>query len=365
MSIRSVLDLESPTHVLRDGALLAMPGGPVLTGMEVDATREVEEQDSVAFPVVVHGTEGRLPPFRPGSGPRVAALRPVAVEGGRWGVVWGEAVPPDGHEGAWSSQWVTSLRYAEWSGSGWGPAGILLSSRFNLRWTSAGMVQTSRGTSLVLIRQESMATREILFGSVAGGFVPISLPDGAVPIEAAATAWGDSVEVVAYLHDPGKQDWWLAVANSADAGRSWSPATSLPVTPSDVANRIRIHRLGQTTHILWEGRGGTIEHASNTDGVWSTDHLRPSGSHSGWASGVDSCGRLRVVWGRISTRLDEPDFETSWWLRRWSEPVALVEARGVYLFDGLGQPGKWSVAWSGFKRGDEPDIPMRIWTWSP
>jgi hypothetical protein len=122
MSTRALLDLESPTHVLREGAMLAVPGALVLTGMEVDATRDLEEQDAIALPVVANARAGRLPPFRLETGPRVTALRPVAAEGGSWGVIWGEAVPPDGHDGSWHSQWVTSLKYAEWSGAGWAPA---------------------------------------------------------------------------------------------------------------------------------------------------------------------------------------------------------------------------------------------------
>jgi hypothetical protein len=233
-----------PFHVLVDASVAVAGGKWILAGVEQHMSEDIFSERGALR--VVHQDLGVLPTDSPFAAPgRRQLLVPVPLsEGGAWGVLWADAVPPAGTDPhRWSPRFFNHLLFAEWAGGGWGSARTVLRTDITINWEVGHSILVSReGGPLLGTTASAPGERTLEFGSLSGGVKPVPLAPAVIPLAASFVldAHDRAVGVVfAERRDGPARSHGFALTRELDGGRGWSdPEVFWPLT-ADVIGGLR------------------------------------------------------------------------------------------------------------------------------
>lgn len=384
----AILHVYDDFRYFRTGGIAQVDGAWVVAGMET--TRE--DAHGLHGPGAVralHSHLGDLSPTLEGEGPHgpgTATL--LALDHDRWGLVWGEAVPP-GEAGDWPPWAMTKLWLSERYRNGWLPPTEIASAR-RIFWDESGTIRHFSGeTYLMTAASESGPTPpdRILFGSVRTGLRPVPIPSDVRPLGGGFDV-DDKGKVTALVlaERTGVIDFLLVI--SGDRGDTWSDPVHIRRIPPQrrLPMGLRVHRdADHHVHIFWEqigqnGSGGARHVMLAPDGAFQKPVQVPSppGVLLRWATGRDGCGQITMAKEMLMPLLDGgvPALQvliTKFLDGRWTKPVPLIEDyHTAYLIDGLGSDGSWYVGgirWpseiTSFETQTASALPVSVWGLAP
>lgn len=258
-------------------------------------------------------------------------------------------------------------------GEQWGPPTLLAKSNLDIGWRWRRTVHSSaeHGTFLMLIKEEHVSERHVLFGSVEG-------PLGVVPLDTLLTPYAgtfllEGMKVLAAIQvgpssgDPNIPATFYLM-QSADLGRNWSKGAAVPIN-SGVAALLQLQRDGSDAlHVTWFDNGLTMRHAwqRRTGDPWAEMPLpaAPAGKQllTG-ASLVSNRGTPFVIRQAVDEagtgRLMAACFKQG----RWSSWQQLPFEGGFPLL-GFTEEGRSVAAFTGARDG-VPNAALELWLVHP
>lgn len=360
LPIQALWRPSEPFHVLVDASVAVAGGKWILAGVEQPMSEDIFSESGALR--VVHQDLGVLPTDSPFAAPgRRQLLVPVPPsEGGAWGVLWADAVPPAGTDPhRWPPRSFNHLLFAEWAGGGWGSTRTVLRTDITINWEVAHTILMSRGRGPLLVTTVLTPGKWTLqFGSIPSGVKSVPLAPAVVPLAASFVldARDRAVSVVfAERRDGPARSHAFALTREQDGGRGWSdPEVFWPLT-ADVIGGLRalIDSAGRL-HVLWSHGLGEdrIHHLSSDTGRdWVQETMdEPGGVVVKWVAGIGRLGQP-VILRHVLTSWSSMELQLGRWDGSWSFAQIAPGTQAKEIFEGIGDDGAWYVGWSGFSRG--------------
>ena len=310
-----------------------------------------------------------LPVGRSGRSPAGPPL-PVSLGNDEWGVIWPTAAPPDGIQGEWPNDQYTEMWFATRETAEWSEPRLLLGARLGLEWSDLTIRYSARGAPLLLvIREESVLDRDVMFGPLAGPLAPIPLSDELRPHTAALYAGDGLIAVAIQLSERDSNQSWLQIITSQDDGTTWSDPEVVWRT-SGIGRGLRLHRDEEgVLHLFWvEGFTG-LRHVRGEAGDWTEVSAVPVPDSEvlfGSVTGVDRCGSLALA-QEVLTSSGEVGFKLWRWVGTgWVRDDLLDGLSGLNLFDGVSEAGAWHLGLSGALDSEgAATAALALWTVTP
>jgi hypothetical protein len=358
---------------LEAGELLVLPGSRVLTGVQVSRPLSLGDTTPPERTVrVIHDALGELPlPVRAGNRPSIDLPAPVALPGGRWGLMWVEALPDP--SGRWRRHGFTERWMSEWQGAGWTTPTLMVKASLYVDWIGHTTIDNQpEGAYAMVLYEEPMIDRRIVFGPVSEGLSPFPVPNDFVPFAATFMRDSDALITVViqghYRSGSDSDSLQFVALRSDDQGTTWSKPEVVWRT-STLGTNLGLYRDAQNTlHLIWTDgwtRTRHIYRAPSTGWTESTLHNSSSNLLFPGVAGIDRCGRLTLLresWSADSGGMSIIQLRIDRWTSgSWVVDDGMKDVGAHKLFDSRSTGGVWNVAWTGLGR----DSRGKVWLITP
>lgn len=374
-----VYDFVKGTQALVSVGITAYGSGDtkaiILSGMEEDLSAQGGNRGRTPKIIQVGKGEISPPPVSDEETP-IELPVPVSLPSGHWGVLWVDVEPNRPHRGEVpSSFYLRRLWFAEYNGSNWEPARLLLTTpRFGMDWDAHHTIRYSRtGEPMIMVvaRTDSVFSNKIMFGGVQSELRPVPVDPKVSVIGATFTIDSSgTVLVVASVqsNDIGRQ---LLFLTSSDGGINWSLPETIPET-TDPGDRLSLQVDSQQgIHLLiWNGNSDAMKHLVLPFGSkeWTKYSLAsPRGVTMRWANGIDRCGRLVIIREVMRSPTELLVLEKSHWRDGigWTPFERVYPGYfGMHLFNGVTPDGEWLTGWTGDRvpvNEVAPVLDLKVW----